>query len=1176
MDLIRGAISQPVTVAVGVILTIMAGLVALSRIPVQLTPSVEDTIISVSTTWEGASPREIEQEVIDKQEEKLQGLSNLRSMTSESQQGSGRIRMEFNIGTDQETALRQISDKLREVPEYPPDVDEPIVEATDFQNRDFIAWIIFGSTDPTLDIRTLQDFAEDRIRPALERVPGVSEIGVLGGFEREAQIRFDPVLLAQRGITVSQLVEVIRRTNVDVSAGELADVKSNVRVRTISQYNNVEDVENTVITYGQTGGPVLVRDVAEVVETYKEPFSFVRSKGKQVIAINAQREIGSNVIEVMERLTAKIDELNAPGGILDTQARKIGLNGELTLTKVYDQTVYIDQAIDLVQENIWVGGLLAVMALLIFLRSFRSVAIIAISTPISVVGAIVAMVAFGRTVNVISLAGMAFAIGMVVDNAIVILENIYRHIEMGKRPFPAAYEATREVWGAVLAATLTNICVFVPILLIQEEAGQLFRDIALAVCATAALSLLVSVTVVPVMAARMLKSIDKRKTTSHSARSGDHFDAKRLPTTPSKASTLRRVANVPLRVMRVLFGWLDRLPDWLSRTIYRLSGSVLARLAVVVGLTAASLLGTYFLMPPSDYLPKGNRNLVFGLIIPPPGYNLNQQEQIGERVEATIRPFWEAGDLPDGSPEKQQALAALPAVREFDFMRGAPGDPIVPPPIDNYFYVAFDGIMFHGAIAEDENRVVDIPPLFNHATRGEVAPGMLAFAHQAPLFQLGGTTGSAVKIDFVGDDLTSVSKAASTIMMQLGAKYGFHTVQPSPGNFNTPGPELQIVPNRVRLADVGLSPSDLGLMVQATGDGAIIGEYRVGGETIDLKLISKQAVNQRLIENLDDAPMATLSGQVVPLRTLAELHRVNSPPQINRTDRQRSVTLEFTAQRGVPLEQAMTEIDTMLAAARQTGSIPTGVSTGFTGSASKLQSVQRSLLGDGSFVSTVSSTLFLALMITYLVLCVLFQSFLHPLVIMFSVPLATLGGFAALWCVYFWSQIDRYVPAQTMDVLTMLGFIILIGVVVNNAILLVHQALNFMKGLSDVEDVKEALPPRRAIAESVRTRVRPILMSAFTSVLGMAPLVIMPGAGSELYRGLGAVVVGGLLVSTIFTLILVPLLMSLVIDAKAWLTGTQAAEAPAIAPMAVESGARFERPAHRPHGSPVAHASERD
>src|SRR5262245_29255902 len=356
MDWIRGAITQPVTVTVAVMLSIMAGLVALARIPVQLTPNVDDTVISVGTTWEGASPQEVEQEIVDKQEEKLQGLANLRTMTSESQQGFGRIRLEFNIGTPKEEALREISDKLREVPEYPPNVDEPVVEATDFENRDFIAWIIFGSTDPNLDVRTLQDFAEDRIKPALERVPGVSEIGVLGGRERETQIRFDPVLLAERGVTASQLVQAVQGTNVDVSAGELADSKSNVRVRTISQYESVEDVENTVIKHTQAG-PVLVRDVAEVVETYKEAFTFVRSKGHQVIAINAQREVGSNVIEVMEGLTARIQELNGPGGMLEMQARKMGLNGTLTLEKVYDQTIYIDQALDLVQENIWVGGL---------------------------------------------------------------------------------------------------------------------------------------------------------------------------------------------------------------------------------------------------------------------------------------------------------------------------------------------------------------------------------------------------------------------------------------------------------------------------------------------------------------------------------------------------------------------------------------------------------------------------------------------------------------------------------------------------------------------------------------------------------------------------------------------------------------------------------------------------
>ena len=239
----------------------------------------------------------------------------------------------------------------------------------------------------------------------------------------------------------------------------------------------------------------------------------------------------------------------------------------------------------------------------------------------------------------------------------------------------------------------------------------------------------------------------------------------------------------------------------------------------------------------------------------------------------------------------------------------------------------------------------------------------------------------------------------------------------------------------------------------------------------------------------------------------------------------------------MPLEQAITEIEALLTSLRDQGQISPEVETGFTGSASKLKSVQRAFLGDGSFLGTVNSSLMLALIVTYLLMCVLFQSWVHPLVIMFSVPLATLGGFAALALVHMWTQSNRYLPVQKLDIVTMLGFVILIGVVVNNAILLVHQALNFMRGISDVEDVQGPLTPRRAIAESVRTRVRPILMSAVTSVLGMMPLVVMPGAGSELYRGLGAVVLGGFIVSTIFTLVLVPLLMSLVLDLEGWWRG---------------------------------------
>ena len=883
-------------------------------------------IVSVTTTWEGASPDEIEQEIVDKQEEKLQGIASMINMTSESLQGQGKIRLEFIVGTDKNEAMREVNQKLNEVSSYPDNVDEPIIEATDFENRDFIAWIVFGYEpapgDPAagFDVRTLQDFAEDRIRPALERIPGMSEIGVLGGRERETQVRFDPVLLAARGVTPVELVNALRGTNVNVSAGQLNDAKNNVRLRTVSRYERVEDVEDTVIKYTDSG-PILVRDVATVVETYKEPRTFVRSKGEQVIAINAQREVGSNVIAVMRGLRREVEQINAPGGMLEGEARRLGLAGRLTLTQVYDQTVYIDDALALVRNNIWIGGLLAVGVLLLFLRSLRTVGIIALAIPISIIGAIVAMVALGRTINVISLAGMAFAVGMVVDNAIVVLENTFRHLEMGKRPFQAAYDAAREVWGAVLASTLTTLIVFIPILLVQEEAGQLFRDIALAICAAVGLSLIVSITVIPCAAARLLREHDE----AYYARQ------------PRWRRTLHAMAwpiNAPLRAFsRALAGFSTLL----GRCVYAICGSSIVSLLIIAFLTAASIVGTWQLMPPSDYLPTGNRNLIFGLMIPPPGYNIEQQEKVGQRVEAEMRPYWEAGALPAGSEERKQAEANLPQVPTFDYAKMQPGPSITPPPLDNYFFVAFDGINFHGAISSDASRAPDVMPLFNHATRADNAPGVLAFGFQVPLFQLGGSSGSAVKIDFAGDDLGEVGAAAEAVYMTLAQKYGFHTTQPSPSNFNLPGPEMRVVPNLRQLSDLGMTPADLGLAVQAMGDGAIVGEYRKGGESIDLKVIAAQSVNQKLIEGLPDTPIATPWGATVPISMLANVQRVTSPPQINRVNRRRAVTLQFTAPAALPLEAAIADIDQTIADMRATGAIPPSVDTGYTGSASKLR-----------------------------------------------------------------------------------------------------------------------------------------------------------------------------------------------------------------------------------------------
>jgi HAE1 family hydrophobic/amphiphilic exporter-1 len=404
-----------------------------------------------------------------------------------------------------------------------------------------------------------------------------------------------------------------------------------------------------------------------------------------------------------------------------------------------------------------------------------------------------------------------------------------------------------------------------------------------------------------------------------------------------------------------------------------------------------------------------------------------------------------------------------------------------------------------------------------------------------------------------GDDLDRVKAAAGAMMGRFMGKFGPMSVQPDPANFATPGVEVRVRPDQRRLSDAGLSSQDLTLSVAAAGDGALIDEYKAGGDSIDLVIIDREsaeaAAMQRSsdVDQVADVPVALPSGRLSTVGQLAAVERGAAPTQINHVDRQRSVRLQITPPPTMALEEAVAAIGAELDGARKDGSIPPGVTTEVAGTASALADVRAELVGDGTTVGFVTSTVFLALLVCYLVMAVLFQSFRLPFVIMFSVPLAAVGGFAALFVVFIVSLTSPTLPMQSLDVLTMLGFVILIGVVVNNAILLVHQTLNFQRGtadetpsdaafrgLPDAPEVREGgkLPLKAAIAESVRTRVRPILMSALTSIAGLLPLIFAPGAGSELYRGLGAVMGGGLLVSTVFTIVVVPLVMALLVPER--------------------------------------------
>ena len=1122
MKLVEGSVRQPVTVIVCVLLVVLAGVLALRKLPIQLTPTVSSTVISVQTFWDGASPAEVERSIVEKQEEKLQGVAGMQQITSVSSQNVGQVRLEFAVGTDPDDAMREVSERLRQVKAYPPNVDQPVVESSDPENKDYISWIVLEGGQGTVDadgnpfdIRVLQDFAEDRIKPRLERVDGVSEVGVLGGRERELQIRFDAEKLAQRGLTVDDLVAAVNAANRNASAGTVRESKSDVAVRAVGQFETTDQVREVVIA-SRDGRSVLVGDVAEVAVTYKRPVSFVRSSGEAVIAINVQQEVGSNVVEVMRGVRAALAELNASGDILSVETAKRGLKTPLRLRMVYDQTNYIDDALALVRDNIWQGGLLATLTLLLFLRSWRAIVIIGVAIPISLVGTIVVLLALGRTVNVISLAGLAFAVGMLVDNSIVVLENIWRHMERGKSPARAAIDATSEVWGAVLGSTLTTVVVFVPILLIQNEVGQLFRDIAIALSVSVLLSMIVAITVVPAAASRLLKPLS------------------------TGTSSLTEA------------GWLGRLSTAVSRLLYRVSRYRTAALLIVIALTTLSIGGSYALVPPQDYLPRGNRNLVFGLILTPPGTSVEQQEIMARRIEAGVRPYWEANRLPVGSPEREAAAKALPAVPVSPWMSWKVGKEIQPAPLENYFVVGFSGTMFHGGISSESARASANEYLLNYATRAEVLPGSLAFAFQVPLFRTARAASGAVRVEFTGDDLGSVSRAALATLIRLAGAFGPGTVQPDPPSFNLPGPEVRLVPDHRALAEAGLTPAQLGTAVLAAGDGAIVGEYRLSGESIDMKVVDANSAAatgsglSRDLGELPDTPVATPSGRTVQLSSLAHIERGTAPTQINHTDRQRSVSLQVTPPQTMALDEAIRTIETTLAEARTQGAIPSDVRTEVAGSASKLASIRQTLLGDGSLIGLIASSMFLALLVCYLVMVVLFQSFVLPLVILFSVPLACVGGFAALFAVFLWSLSVPLMPMQTLDVLTMLGFVILIGVVVNNAILIVHQARNFMRGEGDEAPsdlsfrgvagaptvaVGVPLAAREAIAESVRTRIRPILMSSLTSVTGLLPLILAPGAGSELYRGLGAVVAGGLLVSTFFTIVLVPMVMAVIVRA---------------------------------------------
>jgi HAE1 family hydrophobic/amphiphilic exporter-1 len=1037
MDFIRFAIDRPVAVVAAVLMAVLFGMIALSRIPIQLAPDVRKPIVVIETNWPGAAPSEVEREIVNPQEEALRGLEGLEIMTSRARTGQAEVTLEFAVGANMSQSLLLVSNRLDRVSGYPAEANEPSLNTSGADDSP-IAWVLLTAQDGnTRAMPTYGDFVEDVIKDRIERIEGVSAVNVFGGVTRELQVVVDPRRLSRYGLTVPEVVQTLRSENISISAGDVDEGKRRYVVRTEGNLNTAEAIENVVLrsraSSGETGR-VLVRDVANVAFAFKEPTSRLRFKGEPGLAFNVVRESGANVMSVMEEIRITLAELNA-GPIAAA-----GLN----MQQVYDETIYIDGAISLVTQNIWIGGALAALILMLFLRSPRATLVVSLSIPVSIVATFVVMAITGRTLNVISLAGIAFAVGMIVDAAIVVLENIFRLREEGKSRREAAYEGASQVWGAILVSALTTVLVFVPILIMQLEAGQLFRDIAVAISVSVLLSLVVAVTVIPALASRLLSAKDQK---------------------PMAIWGLDHLAR----------GFRNLVMAYVRMTVrFRALGILMV--AVIAG-GAAVLSWTY--LPRLEYLPEGNRNLVFGLIIPPPGYNLDTTQSIAKRIEAVAQPLWEAAPEPemeDGTPS-----------------------------IQSFFFVATPGNSFVGAAAVDGQRAAELIPVLSRPIFAE--PGTFGFMTQPSLFGRGVGGGRAIELNISGQDLNDIlgvaGRAAGIVSGLLPRSEG-HQFRPIPG-LELGAPEVRLIPNRLYLADAGLDSSDLAATVDAFNDGLRVAEITVGAERVDLVLKGDPTISDAVrTQDVGSYPVVTPNGQVVPVSALADVVLTAGPTEIRHRDRLRTVTLEVRPSDALPLEEAVELLQREVVDVLQEQGIPNDIRLTVSGTADQLSQTW----------AAIQINLLVALVIVFLVMAILFESFVLPLVIMIAVPVAAAGGVGGL------ALLNTY-QTQPLDMLTLLGFIILIGIVVNNAILIVHQTLYHLRD--------EGMDPIPAIEEATRNRIRPIFMSTLTSVMGMLPLIVFPGEGSELYRGLGAVVVGGLSMSAFLTLLTVPPLLRLCI-----------------------------------------------
>jgi multidrug efflux pump subunit AcrB len=1037
----EGIIRRGTLTTVAVLIICVIGLVAATRISVQMIPDLDVRTVTVRTAWPGATPQDVEKEILIEQEEFLRNIPSLKRLVANASFGRASIELEFPYGVDINEMLIRVSNALSQVPSYPNNVDEPRIYATSFSGNAFMFFRVapLPGNPRDLDMVLMQDFLEDQVQTRMEGIPGVSEVRVYGGAERQIQVLLDPASLAEHDLAVADVRRAIVERNRDASGGEIASGKRRFLLRTIGRFENLEDLRRLILA---RRGDALIRlgDVAAVRQSHVELTSRSYSDGKPVLGLSVRREAGSNVIEIKREMLDELAVIN----------REVLEPAGMFMRLIADDVGYVEDSLRNVWKNLAIGAVFASLVMFLFLRSVPATLVAVMGIPICTIAAFLGLLLTGRTINVISLAGVAFAIGMTLDNSIVVLENIELMRRRGLDRFRSAVEGVRQVWPAVLASTLTTVMVFVPIVFIEQEAGQLYSDIAIAVSSSILASMIVAITVLPTASARL------------------HFRPKG-----------RGAADDPRRLRAAVLSGID----WLS-------GSRLRRLATLVVAAATSLAAFVWLTPPAEYLPEGEEPKTFARMNAPPGYNLETMSRIGSDLQRHFLPY-----LADEPVRFDRGETAVPALKYLNLRVQADGLRIIAEP-------------------KDPAHIKDLMDAL--ALKYQEYPGMRSFVSRGSIITSNDGGTRSVNLDIAGPELSVVYDVALSAYRRAQEIFDNPRIQANPSTLSLSQPMIELRPDWSRAAELGMGAADIGFTVAALTDGAFVDEFLLNDDKIDIYLYGP-AATQATLGTLGRLPVYTDAGSVVPLSTIAHIVETVDTNSIRRVNGRRMVTLSIIPPDSVALEDAVRLVrEQLVMPLRSAGSVPASVSMGISGASDQLDATRAAL--SGNYV--------VAIVIIYLLLVAIFTHWGYPLLIMTTIPLGVAGGIVGLWLMNWAGGLLPLIGLPTLsqpfDMIAMLGFLILMGTVVNNPILIVHQSMTNM--------VERGMRAREAVRDAVETRLRPIAMSTLTTVCGLAPLVFLPGAGAELYRGVGAIVLFGVLGTALVSLTFLPALSVMVLS----------------------------------------------